>query len=203
MTLAPIGRCLTAVLLMCSSACASAHGSVVPETDGCLIEIGFYSAHFTIFQPQTRKHREFCEDIPDVAESVFIMEYLHDSMREVPVDFRIIRERENRGRFVRWEDIEAIDDLERETVFYQPPVTQQDGVFTVVHQFDAPGDYIGIVTTIHPTKNLHYNAIFPFRVGGTNWGYWPLFVFLILLVQVSYWVMNGGYARWREENDTG
>jgi hypothetical protein len=190
-------RRLVAIILLCCSSSIAAHGNVIAEGDRCLMQFGFYSAQFTIFQPRTREHRKFCEDIPDVTESVFVMEYQHKSMREVPVDFRIIRDRENRGRFVRWEDIEAVDDLEAQTVFYQPPVIRQDGVLTVLHRFDAPGNYIGIVTTVHPTKNLQYNAVFPFRVGGADWGYWPWFVALALLVQLNYWIMSGGYSRWR------
>jgi hypothetical protein len=188
---------LAATILLCCSSNIAAHGNVVADGDRCLMQFGFYSAQFTIFQPRTREHRKFCEDIPDVTESVFVMEYLHKSMREVPVDFRIIRDRESRGRFVRWEDIEAVDDLQAETVFYQPPVIRQDGVLAVLHQFETPGNYIGIVTTVHPTKNLQYNAVFPFRVGGAGWGYWPWFVALALLVQLNYWIMSGGYTRWR------
>lgn len=199
MSVAELRYALVAFISCCFCASVFAHGNVVAEGDRCLIQIGFYDAHFTIFQPQTRDHREFCEDIPDVTESVFVMEYLHDSLREVPVDFRIIRDRENRGRFVNWDDIKAIGDLTVDTVYYQPPITQQDGVFPILHHFDSPGDYIGIVTAAHPTKDLRYSAVFPFRVGDSDWGYWPLFILLVLIVQANYWVMSGGYSKWREK----
>lgn len=195
-----IFRTLAVTVLITISSGASAHGSVVADGDLCLIEFGFYTAHFTIFQPQTRNHREFCEDIPDVSESVFIMKYLHNSLREVPVDFRIIRDRENRGRFVTREEIEAIEDLQSETVYYQPPQIQQDGVFSIVHQFEQPGDYIGIVTARHPTKDLTYSAIFPFHVGDTSWGYWPWFIALALFAQLLNWLVKGGYARLRTKH---
>ena len=55
-----------------------AHGGVAFEGDSCLISVNFLQAHFTVFQPETRKTREYCEDIPDVTRSVFVMEYLHD-----------------------------------------------------------------------------------------------------------------------------
>ena len=41
---------------------SSAHGGVVAEEDLCVIEIGVYRAHFTIYQPESRASEEFCED---------------------------------------------------------------------------------------------------------------------------------------------
>ena len=35
-----------------------AHGSVVEDGDLCLIRIGFYQAHFTIYQPRSAGHEE-------------------------------------------------------------------------------------------------------------------------------------------------
>ena len=178
---------------------AHAHGSV-EAGDICEIKIGFYSAHFAIYQPQTRQHDEYCEDIPDVTESVFVIEYLHDVMREVPVDFRIIRDTENRGQFVNWDDIEQIGDLDPDTVFYQSPVVRQDGVFLVHHYFGEAGDYIGIVTTVHPTLDKIYTAVFPFHVGESDWGYAPIFIGIALLLQLNYWLMTGGLKRWRQRH---
>ena len=178
---------------------AHAHGSVSSAEDACVIRIGFYSAHFAIYQPQTRQHDEYCEDIPDVTESIFVIEYLHAVMREVPVDFRIIRDTANRGQFVNWEDIEKIDDLDRDTVLYQSPLIRIDGVFLINHEFTVSGDYIGIVTALHPTMGKTYTAVFPFHVGASNWGYVPLFIGIALLIQINYWIMTGGLKRWRDK----
>lgn len=153
-----------------------AHGSVVDGGDGCTIQMDFYSAHFTVFQPETRQHREYCEDLPDVTESVFVMEYLHNSLREVPIEFRIIRNTSELGRFVKWSDIEQMGDLSDLTVFYQTVSPQPDGVLTVLHEFREPGDYVGIVIAPHPTQSQVYHAVFPFRVGGPLipvW-FWPI-----------------------------
>lgn len=186
-------------LILCACLNAHAHGSVGLADDQCVIQIGFYSAHFAIYQPQTSKHEEYCEDIPEVTDSIFVIEYLHAVMREVPVDFRIIKDRENRGKFVSWEDIEKIDDLDRDTVFYQSPLTRPDGVFLVHHEFADSGDYIGIVTTAHPTMERTYTSVFPFHVGETTWGYVPLFAGIALLLQINYWLMTGGFTRWRNQ----
>lgn len=172
-----------------------AHGGVVLEEDRCLINIGFLTAHFTVYQPETRANEEFCEDIPDVTGSVFVMEYLHDFLREMPVDFRIIRDVNDVGEFARWEDVQAIEDLEAATVFYQPPVIQANGNYTVDYAFDEKGTYIGIVTASHPDGERQYNAVFFFQVGGPEWGTIPLFVGLLIALQLIYWLSNGGLRK--------
>ncbi|MBL6904458.1 MAG: hypothetical protein ISR27_02915, partial [Pseudomonadales bacterium] len=95
-----------------SSQNAAAHGGVAFEDDLCVINIDFLQAHFTVFQPETRESDEFCEDIPDVARSVFVMEYLHSLLPEMAIDFRIIRDINEVGRYATLDDVLAIDDLE-------------------------------------------------------------------------------------------
>lgn len=151
------------------------HGSVVDEGDGCVIQFGFYSARFSIFQPTTAGHEGFCEDIPNAEESIFVMEYRHDSMRQVPLEFRIMRNNSGLGRFVRWQNIEAMTagQLSADTVFLQSLPPQADGVTRVMHRFDTTGDYIGIISIPHPSEDILYHAVFPFTVGTTAWSNWP------------------------------
>jgi hypothetical protein len=169
-----------------------AHGGVVLEEDRCVINIGFLTAHFTVYQPETRNSREYCEDIPDVTASVFVMEYLHDFLRQMPVDFRIIRDVNDVGEFARWEDVQAISDLEAATVYYRPPSIQDNGNYTAEYAFEEKGTYIGIVTAQHPDGERRYNAVFYFQVGGADLGTIPLFVGLLVLLQLGYWLSNGG-----------
>jgi hypothetical protein len=167
-----------------------AHGSVVDSGEGCVIQFDFYSAHFSIFQPQTRQHQQFCEDLPDVTESVFVLEYRHDSLRQVPVEFRIMRNTSDLGRFVRWQDIEAMDDLSADTVFFQRSSPRADGVLSVLFNFTEPGSYVGIVSAPHPTEDLQYHAVFPFEVGKPFWQQLWFLVFMIAL-------FSQGYRVWR------
>lgn len=185
---------LIAVLLILGSQSALGHGGVVEEDDVCVIRINYLKGHFKVYQPRTDGHREYCEDLPAATESVFVMEYLHEGLAEVPVDFRIIRDVTGKGRFARWEDIAAIDDLDAVTVFYRAPVTEPD-VLTVVHDFDAEGDYIGIVTADVGDTDRVYRAVFPFEVGYTGLGYWPLIIGLLVAAQLSYFVMGGRLRR--------
>ncbi len=174
---------------------AAAHGSVALEDDLCAIKIGYFKAHFKIFLPELRQHEEFCEDIPETGDSVFVMEYLHSGLGAVPLDFRIIRDVTGLGRFARWEDVQNIDDIDAATVFYQEPRRVPD-VFTVMHEFDEPGSYIGIVTTAGTEETKAYYAVFPFEVGFTGFGYWPLFAGLAILLQLNYMLMSGRFRRW-------
>ena len=175
---------------------ALAHGGVVLEDDICVIQIGFLKAHFTVYQPRTRERLELCEDLPDVAETVFVMEYLHDGLEDMPIDFRIIRDVTGQRRFAKWEDVAAIADLDAATVFYQP-ATVEPHVFSVLHEFADAGHYIGIVTARQPASDRVFTAVFPFEVGATGAGYWPWFAALLVLLQLNFWIMGGGLRRWR------
>ena len=176
----------------------NAHGGVAFEDDLCVININFMQAHFTVFQPQISQTREFCEDIPEVSTSVFVMEYLHDLLREMSVDFRIIRDVNGVGRFASWEDIEAIDDLDAATVYYQQPAVEDSGYYRARYTFEQKGTFIGVVTAEHPTEDRSYSAVFYFRVGGRNPGSLPIFVALVLMLQIGYWLSSGGWNRIRK-----
>jgi hypothetical protein len=190
-------RQLFLVFLLFPFACqqAMAHGGVVEEEDVCVITISYLKAHFKIYQPLIDGHKEYCEDLPNATESIFVMEYMHDELSRVPVDFRIIRDVTGKGRFARWQDVAAIDDLESVTVFYQPPTIDPD-VFTVLYDFEEEGDYIGVVTAAPDGNDRQHIAVFPFEVGYTGYGYWPIIVAILLAIQLQYLISSGRMRRW-------
>ncbi len=169
---------------------ASAHGGVSLNDDVCKISIGYLDAHFTVYQPAISGSEEFCEDIPDAANSVFVLEYLHDFLQELAVDFRIIRDTNDFGVFANWDDVAGLEDIEKYTVFYQPPLRKSNGALTVNYNFRQAGGYIGIVTAMHPDKDKTYHAVFYFQVGGADYGYLPLIVLLLVLAHGFFWVGN-------------
>jgi len=185
---------LTLTLLRISPE-AFAHGGVAFSDDQCVIRIDYLTAHFTVYQPQTRGSKEYCEDLPDVTETIFVMEYLHDFLRQMPVDFRIIEDTEGFGQFAKWEDVEKITDINARTVFYQPPRIMGDGGLTANYSFEEKGSYIGIVTAQHPDDDRVYRAVFYFQTGGPDYGSMPLFFAFLLLLQMVYWLSNGGWAK--------
>ena len=174
-----------------------AHGGVMAQADLCVIKIGVYRAHFTLYQPDSRGSQEFCEDVPDVSRTVIVMDYQHPSMREVPVSLRIIRDVTGRTIYANESDIEKIPDLDRVTVFYHPPKVESAGTFSAEYRFTEPGWYIGVVTAGHPTLDKTYRAVFGFHVG-RRWGFWPWVVLALIAVQAQYWFFGGGFARWRK-----
>lgn len=182
-------------LLLAMPTDALAHGGVVEEDDICVIKVNYLRAHFKIYQPRANRHEQFCEDLPAAAESVFVMEYMHDALQTMPIDFRIIRDVTGKGRFARMEHVEAIDDLGAVTVFHKAAVQEPD-VYAVTHTFREEGDFIGIVSAQDPDTGVVYAAVFPFEVGFTGWGYWPLLIGLLALVQVHYLVMSGRLRQW-------
>lgn len=175
----------------------AAHGGVVFGDDLCVININFMQAHFTVFQPESRASEEFCESIPDVTRSVFVMEYLHTMLPDMRIDFRIIEDEQSLGRYADWDDVQAIEDLDAVTVHYDPPRIEPGGYYRSSYDFTSPGDYIGIVTATHPIEPRNYNAVFYFRVGGPDYGTWPLFALLLVVLQAAYWFGTGGYTRFK------
>ena len=165
------------------------HGGVVEEGDLCVIKVNYLRGRFKIYQPRIDGHNEYCMDLPNATETVFVMEYLHSELGKVPIDFQIIRDVTGKGRFARWEDVAAIDDLDSVTVFHQGAVIEPD-VLTVIHNFADEGDYIGIVTVNVDGGKQTYRAVFPFEVGFTGFGYWPLLVVALLIIQLQYWLMS-------------
>ncbi len=189
---------LSLLLALLVGAEARAHGGVVEEEDLCIIKVNYLRGHFKIYQPLIDGHREYCEDLPNATESVFVMEYMHDSLARAAVDFRIIHDVTGKGRFARWEDVAAIDDIDAVTVFYREPAIDPD-VLTVLHEFAEEGDYIGIVTASVAGDATVYRAVFPVEVGFTGFGYWPLFAVLLVAMQIQYLLMSGRIRRWREQ----
>ena len=177
---------LIAGLLLSSN--ATAGGGVVLSEDTCIITIGFYTAHFTAYQPKSSGNKQYCEDLPEPGETIFVLEYLHPSMHEVPIDFRIIRNESGLGKYVDAEDVVALGDLMALSVFYQPPETYVDGTFSIDHTFAEKGDYIGVVTAGHPTSDALYTAVFPFAVGVRSVPYWLPIPIIVLLAALAYFL---------------
>ncbi len=173
---------------------AFGHGGVVLEEDLCVINIGYLQAHFKIYLPQEHQRQEFCEDIPSTGESLFVMEYLHPGLDEATIDFRVIRNVTGLGRFAMWEDVARIADLDEVTVFYHAPAIVP-GVYSVVHRFDEPGEFIGIVTAAPGDGGAPYTVVFPFEVGFTGFGTWPLILIAIAVLQLHLWYSGGRLQR--------
>jgi hypothetical protein len=143
-------------------------------------------AHFKIYLPRTHQREEFCEDLPQASETLFILEYGHDSLAEMLIDFRIIHEVTGKGKFTREEDLAEIEDLDAVTVFHRPSALEPD-VLSAVYHFDNPGWYVGILTATSVDESAVYTAVFPFEVGFTGYGFWPLVALVLVIMLLLLW----------------
>lgn len=135
---------------MLASASVLAHGSVSMEDDACKLRVGRYLMHFTGFQPETASGpKEFCEDIPEAANTIIVLDYIDSELRDLPTEVRIVRA-EAQGK-----------DLQGATVFHLPPKRYPTGSLSLETRLDE-GDYIGLVTVEDKQKLV---ARFPFAVG--------------------------------------
>lgn len=181
---------ITALVLV-QGAPVMAAGGLVLRNDVCVLTIGFYDAHFTAYQPDARGNEEFCEHLPGAGKTIFVIDYLHRSLKEVPVDFRVIRDVTGKGQFVRVEDIEAIGNLDAHTVYYQEPVIQSDGTLMIEHDFAEEGEYVGVVTAGHPTNDNIYSAAFPLSLGASRFPWaWAAFAGALLLAAMFLFLMK-------------
>ena len=184
-----------ATVLLASPQAGQAHGGVVAEEDICLLRMGFLQAHFTLYLPDSRGAEEFCEELPDVGPSLFVIEYLHEMMKQMPVSFRVITDDQGFGTFANWDDVRSIANLDAQTVLHRPLVAEPTGVVTLRHDFAEAGGYIGIVEAENPINGKAYNSVFYFEVGNAGYGLIPLFVGLIVAAQLGFWLSTGTLQR--------
>ncbi len=174
---------LSTVLALLLFGHAMAGGGMVLKDDVCIIEIDFYSAHFTAYQPESRGNQQFCQELPDTGATIFVLDYLHPNLKDVPVSMRIIHDVTGQGSYVKLKHIVEIEDIDSHTVFFQSPLIRPNASFQVEFEIVREGSYIGIVTAGHPSQPTIYTAVFPFEVGGTDINY--SFLFILLLVAAA------------------
>ena len=191
------------IIIICGflSSYAFSHGGVTLTNDVCVISLGNLSAHFAVYQPETRQSREYCEDLPDVVNSLFIIDFMHDILSAMPVDFRIVRDVQNVGLAATWEDIQAIPDLHAATVYYAEPTHYINGSMNIDYTFNSTGTYIGVIAANDISSAKVYRAVFPFRVGAKDfWDYLPYFVALLIVLEAFYWLNGGGVSKFAKKN---
>jgi len=164
---------------------AAAHGAVGFEQDACVLKIGPDFMYFTGYQPAT-SHKKFCEDIPSTGDTIFVLDYAQDEMREMRTDFRIVR-----GAAEETDDAAA---LEAATVAYLPPKVYPSGTLNFEHVFKETGNFVGIVTVDGP-HGEHWVSKFPFAVGRAYSPRTPYFLLTaaaVLAILLVFWGRGEG-----------
>jgi hypothetical protein len=147
----PAGLCLVMLALGVSfSTQAQAHGGLALAEDMCRLTIGPYNMHFTGYQPDNSRNKEFCEDIPATGRTVVVLDYMEDALRPLSTEVRVIR------------DTGSEQDLQAITVLHLPPKVYPGGFINFEYNFDKPGKFVGLVTA--GSKQEHV-ARFPLSVG--------------------------------------
>jgi hypothetical protein len=132
---------------------AQAHGGLALAEDMCRLTIGPYNMHFTGYQPDSTRNKEFCEDIPSTGRTVVVLDYMEDALRPLPTEVRVIRDTGSE------QDIQAI------TVLHLPPKVYPNGTVNFEYNFDKPGKFVGLVTVGDKQELV---SRFPFSVGETK-----------------------------------
>ncbi len=148
--------CVCVVMLVIGvifSTQAHAHGGLALADDMCKLRIGPYNMHFTGYQPDSTRNKEFCEDIPATGRTVVVLDYMEDALRPLPTEVRVIK------------DTGSEQDLQAITVLHLPPKVYPAGTVNFEYNFDQPGKFVGLVT-VGDKKELV--SRFPFSVGETK-----------------------------------
>jgi hypothetical protein len=148
---------------------AQAHGGLALAEDMCRLTIGPYNMHFTGYQPDNTRNKEFCEDIPSTGRTVVVLDYMEDALRPLPTEVRVIK------------DTGSEQDLQAITVLYLPPKVYPNGTVNFEYNFAQPGKFVGLVTVGDKQSIV---SRFPFSVGETKIPLPPSY-FLIALAGVA------------------
>jgi hypothetical protein len=109
--------------------------------------------HFTGYQPDNTRNKEFCEDIPATGRTVVVLDYMEDALRPLTTEVRVIR------------DTGSEQDLQAITVLHLPPKVYPAGSVNFEYTFDQPGKFVGLVTVGGKQELV---SRFPFSVGETK-----------------------------------
>src|SRR5204863_6016846 len=132
--LKPAGLCLVLLAIgVLFSTQAQAHGGLALADDMCKLRVGPYNMHFTGYQPDNTRNKEFCEDIPATGRTVVVLDYMEDALRPLPTEVRVIK------------DTGSEQDLQAITVLHLPPKVYPDGLVSLRSSLNYSGVVIGLV----------------------------------------------------------
>ena len=148
---------------------AQAHGGVSVEDDACVMRIGPYRAHFTGYQPELRATQEFCEDIPEVASAIIVLDFIDGELREKNMSFYLLRDTKGLGKNASFRDLGSMDAVRSECIMCIEPKQYPRGTITLDYAFTEGGWYIGVLEATDPESGETLHSVFPFQVGVRNY----------------------------------
>ncbi len=153
------------------------------DQDVCIMKLGNMKSHFTGYQPEYRATQEFCEDIPVVGKSIFVIDFISEELREMIIDFRVIKDVKEIGNNATYEDLGGDAAIEAATIYYQEGQLFPRGTLSANYNFTQEGRYVGIVTARYDDDSPVFRSVFPFQVG--LFDYWQFVIPILIILVLS------------------
>lgn len=156
---------------------ASAHGKVAMEDDICMRQIGEHVIHLSAYQPEFDVEGLYCTDIPQVGETLLVVDLVDPSMRDMPIGLKVFK---------------GNNETDGELIANLSPKYYEDGVISTYAAFTEKGVY-SITLTAEGVPPLNYN--YHLRVEMIDYGnvfraaIGPV-VGILLISLISYKVMQ-------------
>lgn len=145
-----------------------AHGAVSMEADQCKLKVDSYFMHFTGYQPQSSR-AEFCEDIPEVGRTIIVLDFVDESLRDIPVSVNLARD----------DGVQRMEMTDTSSsILYIPPRKYPNGTIKIEVNFEKAGRYVGVVAIEGRGQSV---ANFPFDVG-RSWSLIRLLAWCLVIV---------------------
>lgn len=180
--LLPLTLLLLTLIILLQSPVVSAHGGLSMGEDLCMLQVGPYYMHFSGYQKSKKGKgdpKEFCEDIPALAETYIVLDFIDKVLRDMKITIR----------FVSNVDLSADPENDGEAIVLLPEKIYSAGSIRIMHDFTESGYFVGIVTAITPSGEL-LTSRFPFRVGLEAWykgKKWWFVLFFLISIAVFIW----------------
>lgn len=173
---------LIALGLLLSSALPTAgwgHGGAGVDTDQCRVQIGSHLVHFTAYQPQLTGTTEYCNDIPELGNTIVVFDYEGKALRNMTVEFEITKEPEGKR------------------VFYQEPSTHSTGTFNSAVNFTEPGRYRIHITLVNEGQKVDEHIGLNIGAGQSGSSISTYIVIAVVLFAAGYifYLSNASFKR--------
>lgn len=118
----------------------SAHGRVAMEDDICMRQIGENIIHLSIYQPEFDVEGHYCTEIPQVGETLLVVDLVDPSLREMPIGLKVFK---------------GNNETDGELIANLSPKYYADGVISTYSVLDEKGVY-SITITAEGVPPLSY-----------------------------------------------
>tara|TARA_B100000315_G_C14290116_1_gene456994 strand:+ start:245 stop:658 length:414 start_codon:yes stop_codon:yes gene_type:complete len=128
--------------------------------------------------------------ITGARRAIIAIDFVDDALKQLNVDFRIIRDVNEIGNNAVWEDLGGAQGIEAATVQYIEPALYPTGTMTMRYDFVEAGRYVGIVTAENPEGGQIFRSVFPFAVGLIDYFFYGKVAGFIILFGIALYYFS-------------